>query len=521
MTFSFNLIDQPWIPCLRLDGTRDELSLHDLIAQAHQLHEIRGDSPLETAALHRLLLAVLHRVFGPKGWTAWNQLWQRGQFDMSRLDAYLGRKQVRQRFDLFDSKRPFYQSRDPRVSEKSIISMVLEMASGNNATLFDHSTEDGNVALTPAQAARALITSQAFGIGGLSGLPDKFTDAPCAKGIIFLASGDTVFETLMLNLVRYDGEDPIPNDPDDCPSWEMDDPFQPERTQPKGYLDYLTWQNRQIWLFPEQSENGIVVKGMCWAPGLRLDADSTDPMKQYIVDEQEGLHPLLFRSDRALWRDSATLFRWNDKNKPPKVVKWLADLSQRGVLGADRQYRLMALGMAKDRASLDFFRAEALPLSLSFLTLGGRIGDLATALESAEKVGRLLRSTTFILARLILNPKLTNEALKSDPRKEERERVQPLAASWGTERYFWSGLELHFHRLVQDLPQDSPAALKAWRGQLRRAARAAVKQAEDYAGADRRAQRAVVQARDEFAFGLGRILQEPDETQSTNGGEKQ
>jgi len=521
MTFSFNLIDQRWIPCLRLDGARDELSLHDLLAQAHQLREIRGDSPLETAALHRLLLAVLHRVFGPKGWPAWNQLWQRGQFDMSRLDAYLGRRQIHQRFDLFDPKRPFYQARDPRASEKSVISMVLEMASGNNATLFDHSTEGGNVVLSPAQAVRALLASQAFGIGGLSGLSDKFTDAPCAKGIIFLASGSNVFETLMLSLVRYHGDDPIPNEPDDCPSWEMDDPFKPDRTQPKGYLDYLTWQNRRIWLFPEQAANGIVVRHMCWAPGLRLDAERLDPMKQYLVDEQEGLHPLLFKPDRALWRDSATLFRWNDKNKPPRVVKWLADLAQQGFIDANRQYRLMALGMAKDRASLDFFRAEALPLSLSFLTIEDRLGDLATALESAEKIGWLLRSTTFMLARLILNPKLTNEALKSDPRKEERERVQPLSTSWGTERYFWSGLELHFHRLVQDLPMDSPAALKAWRAQLRRAARAAFKQAEDYAGADRRAQRAIVQARDEFDFGLRRILTEPNEADSTNGGENQ
>lgn len=67
MTISFNLIDEPWIPCIRLDGKPDELSLRAVFAQAHQLREIRGDSPLETASLHRLLLAVLHRVFGPYG----------------------------------------------------------------------------------------------------------------------------------------------------------------------------------------------------------------------------------------------------------------------------------------------------------------------------------------------------------------------------------------------------------------------------------------------------------------------
>ena len=67
MTYSFNLIDEPWIPCLRPDGTTIALGLRETLLQAHELREIRGDTPLETAALHRLLLAILHRVFGPSG----------------------------------------------------------------------------------------------------------------------------------------------------------------------------------------------------------------------------------------------------------------------------------------------------------------------------------------------------------------------------------------------------------------------------------------------------------------------
>src|SRR4030042_5642495 len=302
MAISFNLIDKPWIPCIRLRGKHGELSLRDVLREAAQIREIRGDSPLETASLHRLLLAVLHRVFGPEGWTAWNQLWRRGQFDTAQMDGYLDRRDIHPRFDLFDPKRPFYQSRDSRAGEKSVISLVLEMASGNNAALFDHHTEDDDVALTPAQAARAVITSQAFGIGGTNPPTGDCTDAPCAKGIIFLVSGDNVFETLMLNLVRYGGEDPIPNYPDDSPAWEQDDPFKPGRTKPKGYLDYLTWHNRRIWLFPEETASGALVKRMCWAAGLRLDANDIDPMKQYVADKDEGWRPLSFESDRPVWR---------------------------------------------------------------------------------------------------------------------------------------------------------------------------------------------------------------------------
>ena len=79
--------------------------------QAHEWREIRGDTPLETASLHRLLLAVLHRVFGPKSTRAWKSLWGREQFDRGMLDEYLHQPKIHQRFDLFDSEKPFYQPR--------------------------------------------------------------------------------------------------------------------------------------------------------------------------------------------------------------------------------------------------------------------------------------------------------------------------------------------------------------------------------------------------------------------------
>ena len=217
MAFTFNLITEHWIPCIRTDGVRIELSLRETLAQAHTLREIRGDTPLETAALYRLLLAVLHRVFGPKNATEWRKLWQRCTqgFDMAALDVYL--QQWQHKFDLFDATQPFMQARDPRVSDKSLNSLVIHMAGGNNGTLFDHHLDSFDIVLSSPQAARALLVSQAFGIGGLSGLPEKFTDAPCAKGILFFAQGQSLIETLVLNMVAVTGETPIPNEDDDCP----------------------------------------------------------------------------------------------------------------------------------------------------------------------------------------------------------------------------------------------------------------------------------------------------------------
>lgn len=81
-TFSFNLVEEPWIPCVDKNGATIELNLRELFAQAHQLRTIAGDSPPVTAALHRFLLAILHRVFGPADEDVWVDLWESEQWDI-------------------------------------------------------------------------------------------------------------------------------------------------------------------------------------------------------------------------------------------------------------------------------------------------------------------------------------------------------------------------------------------------------------------------------------------------------
>ncbi len=315
MNPTFDLLQSPWVPCIRADGAPVELGLRDALAQAHELRALHDESPLVMAALHRLLLALLHRAFGPATYDEWATLWKAGQWDAAQLDAYLDC--WRHRFDIFDPERPFYQAPDERVKPKSVVSLIHDVASGNNPTLFDHHTEAGGITLTPAQAARMLVAAQVFGLCGTKGPTMQFTDAPCARGVIFLVQGETLFETLALNLVRYTDDAPLPRWPDDRPAWEMDDPFTPDRSVPRGYLDYLTWQNRRVLLLPEATTDGVVVRQVTIAPALRLDSGVLDPMKHYRKDEKRGPLPLPFTEGRALWRDSAVLFRLHDEGHQP------------------------------------------------------------------------------------------------------------------------------------------------------------------------------------------------------------
>ena len=547
MPASFNLITRPWIPAMPKKARSPiKVGLEQLLVESHDYSGIYGSTPLEVAAIYRLLLAVLHSAWNVTD-TEWQTIWRQGHFERSVVEDYL--KKWLPRFDLFDARRPFYQDAALDREPESVSSLMAHIASGADATLFSHNTRINSIVLKSDEAARSLIAIQAFGLCGTKGKGTSFADAPCARGVVFYVEGSTLFDTLMFNLFDRDlPENRLKRRADDRPSWEQDDPFAGDPRRPYGLLDHLTWHNRRIRLIPEAGESSEnLVRQMMYAPGLKTsDAKGqsvrdvfnpfhywrANPKKTKSPDDEAGRShsPIYFDQDRALWRDSTVLMRLStdggdEQNKPPSALNWMRDLANAGVLSWSNTYRCVAFGASTEpgQDKTFFYRAEALPLPLCYLDPNNTewIEKLEGALALAKQTESLLHRATLTLARLILNPKLTNEALKSDPRKEERERVQPLSTSWGTERYFWSGLELHFYRLVQDLPVNSPAALKAWRAQLRRAARAAFKQAEDYAGADRRAQRAIVRARDEFDFGLRRILTEPNEADSTNGGENQ
>lgn len=497
----FDLLEERWIPCIRRDGRPDEMGLLGVLAQAHELLELSGESPLVVAALYRLLLAVLHRVFGPKDANAWSALWQAGRWDARRLADYLER--YRERFHLFHPQHPFYQAKDTRVQPKSVASMVHHVASGNNATLFDHHTDRQGMTLTPAQAARLLVAAQTFGLAGLSGLPQKFTDGPCARGVIFLVQGESLFETLALNLLPYPDDAILPTRPDDCPAWEMDDPFKPERAQPRGYLDYLTWQNRRILLIPEETPQGTVVREMTMAPGLRLDATVLDPMKHYTKDPKRGPLPLRFDENRALWRDSAALFRLRvEGHRPPRALYWLAELVWKGHLPIARSRRTMALGMSNSQAKVEFYRGEQLPLPLEYLQDERLVDALEMALKMAEDVSRQLWGATRQLAIFLLAP----EADQPEARQPSPGDLNQVMEPWNVERRYWSQLEIPFRSTVEALPKGCDDALAGWRQTLRRAAWEAFEGAVQNLGTSPRALKAEIRARDQLAVGLARVL---------------
>src|SRR5712692_8280409 len=138
---TFDLLNERWLPCRTLEGQPVTLGLRDALLRSHELAELRDDSPLTTAALLRLLLAVLHAAHGRR-WTNGRRaaVWSEGRWDAQTVNRYLD--QWRPRFDLFDPEHPFYQDGSFELPQPvTIARLATQLASGNNATLFDHTVD--------------------------------------------------------------------------------------------------------------------------------------------------------------------------------------------------------------------------------------------------------------------------------------------------------------------------------------------------------------------------------------------
>ncbi len=514
---TFDLIESGWIPCVLFGGGRTrELGIRETLLKAHELREVHDSSPLVTVSLHRLLLAVLHRACGPTTPDEWGRLWQAGRFPEAQVNAYLDK--WRDRFDLFSETHPFYQTAGLETDRQHTVArLAAELASGHNLVLFDHTWDDAPPEFTPADAARKLVAAQGFSLGfGQSGqaklagqeiaLPYS-ADAPLLRGVTLWLNGDSLFETLMLNLP------PHKRPADDLPVWERDCPADlrdrpaaggREREPARGVLDRYTWQSRLVRLLPEESEGRTVVRRLCFTQGRSEDKipqhhHDYDPMKVYDRDEKEGDRPHPLSHHKAAWRDAhALLALRSDSYRPAEVLRNAGVLLDRGVLEPTLQHGLHVVGIASAPGKAGKFllwRHDRLPVPLALLQDPDLLDRLGRTIQFAEGVARDLCGRLRKVCESFLSPRTGQPAA----RRPDPQDVANLANSLDAQRPYWARLERHFHRLLQELPRDRDAASKEWGTAVEREARRAFDEACRKLGTSPRAIRAVARVSGVFS----------------------
>jgi CRISPR system Cascade subunit CasA len=458
MKASFDLTEQPWIPCRFPDGRIEELSTHEALARAHEIKAIVDESPLVVAVLHRHLLAVLHRCYsGPRTMSEWAGIACAARFDIRRIENYLS--QVRTRMDLLHATHPFAQTRGllEQFEPDPIDQLSLERSKwGTARELFQHRPTTHSPRMGLGEATRLLLVHHAFATGGLvkkKGEPVSATASPLVRSALVLLCGPNLFQTLVSNLLVYDQEQrPIPLTGEDAPSWEQ--PPQPSRlpldSEPKrlplGWLDLLTWQSRRL----ELRVNDSMATGFVRAVGKGLaEGCPRDPMVAYRRDEERGFVPIGLSLTRSFWRSANALFEATRGDQShfdrPRTIDQAASRQGRTALGEASVYGIEVFGLSAEKSLVNFSRSERVAAPLPLFDDPNARDSVTDVLRLCDEAIRALRSALWSYGRYALSP---------GTRSPQTKDVSDLVDSLGAEAAAWSALGVEFETFLRVLAVD-------------------------------------------------------------------
>lgn len=499
MIIPYDLTTKPWIPCVDQRSEICEVGLRDVITCAHELCAIHNNAPPIEVSLYRLVLAVLHRCFGPEDLNAWENLWRRGRFDESIVNGYL--RSWRHRFDLFHPERPFYQTLEwESQTTNSLSFLAIEMASGGNDTLFSSTVDDEPVAMSPAEAARLLVAHQSFSAGGrIKGEIKSRKAAPLRSGAVAMVTGSNLFETLMLNLLVYNPAQGLPLSAkgEDLPTWEQDKPAILQDRDPFGWLDHLTWQSRRLLFDCEKTDDGLVVTGVTIAGGLDPKSGMVrDPHMAWRQNRQKTVMPVPMRVNRVYWRDSFALMSQCEENSdtahvPPANIVQLAELCKRKIILKETRCQLNLYGIAGKQAKTHAWYHERCPLSMRVLASQDAVGVLSEALDTAEYAFESLRKGIWLVAE---------EALSCSDKTSQ--------INWSdVATIYWERLSVPFQSLMVGLEENAQDALQNWKSAIQDAALNSYMSGASAYGHSARALRARSLGERTLRFGMNKLTE--------------
>ncbi|MGA5363935.1 type I-E CRISPR-associated protein Cse1/CasA [Streptomyces purpurascens] len=368
---SFDLTDRPWIEALGVDGSQDELSLRQVFEQAGSVRRIVGDLATQEFALLRLLLAIVHDVLdGPRDIEDWADLWSDPNC-FAPVQPYLDLH--RGGFDLLHPDVPFFQTAGLRTGKDEVFPLNRIVADVPNGEPFFTARMPAVERLTFAEAARWVVHAHAYDTSGIKS--GAVGDDRVKGGKVYplgtgwagglggvFAEGDTLRETLLLNLVAADTAE-LENTADDRPAWRRE-PCGPGGSgrMATGLRDLYTWQSRRVRLH----HDGAGVHGVVLGYGDPLTSRNMhrrEPMtawRRSLAQEKKLRQspvylPREHDPSRAAWRGIESLIA--DRTEAaqgaeaavrlrPAVLEWIARLVTQGHLPRNFLVRARVIGAA-------------------------------------------------------------------------------------------------------------------------------------------------------------------------------
>ncbi len=456
-TTSFDLTSQPWLPVLLRDGAEKELSLAEVFERAEEIRRMPGDLPTQEFALVRLLLAVLYDALdgGPSTREDWGELWAAGAegFPSDQVAAYLSRH--RERFDLLHPERPFFQVADLRTAKDEIFPLDRIVADVPNNERFLTMRAHGAQRLSFAEAARWVVHAHAWDVSGIKSgavgdsrvkagkvYPQGVGSAGMLGGV--LAEGDSLRETLLLNLIPREDDDLLRHDEADLPVWRRPlpceaGPLSDAESGPPGPRALYTWQARRVRLH----HDGHDAYGVVLAYGDPLpyrDMHGREPMTGWRRSELQEKRlrrspvylPRTHDPARTAWRGLASLItgyppesvQKAGKNAAPgitpRVLEWLGRMAEESeALGQDRLIRARLLGCVYGTQQSVVADVVDDSLSLSVVLLSQHDTRLR---DAALHAVQLAETAVWLLGNLAAGLAEAAGGDQATPREETRDR---------------------------------------------------------------------------------------------------
>ena len=423
----FNLLREPWILVMKPDGAAEEVSLLELFRRAPEWRGLAGELPTQDVAVLRLLLAILHAVFGrydldgnydpldrnydrlmtpTAALERWKVIWDFGEFPMRNIEDYL--LHFEDRFWLFHPEHPFYQVAGmDKATDYTAAKLNGELSeSGNKIRLFPQRTAGGKSRLSYSEAARWLLYINAF---------DDTSAKPKAKGLpspgagwlgklgLIAAIGENLFQTLLLNLVFLEnGEDKLWGK--ERPIWEqpVKEDERSEITAPDNPSELLTIQSRRLLLKREgASVIGFALLGGDFFPKENSFAEQMTVWRNAAKKKTEHLeyHPKRHDPARQIWRDFSTLIVQVEGKRRSGVVNWLARLKGDKLISWSHFcFQTTAVKYGDKDFFVDDVFSDSISLNAGLLTALGAdwvnriVDELETTDKLAQQLGRLAQN---------------------------------------------------------------------------------------------------------------------------------
>lgn len=458
---SFNLVTEPWIPVLDINGKQHLVSLLELYEKANEWADL-AVGPLETIALFRLFIAITQRALdGPKNREEWETS---GERLIAASLEYLNRWKAR--FDLFGDN-PFLQIKSLTSNNRSKTDKLdFALATGNSNTLFDQgSVEDGRMH-SPSWLALNLLVYLSFSPGGRIGVAQwrgKATEgdgssnnSPCMESnmLFTLLMGKNLSESIRWNLIPFDHLPFIPGKP----IWEYD-------------IDRITDKDKQAIVRSWYGRLVPLARFICLATNGQDMILSNGLSFPVLPEIREPMGAIFVRlnKNKIDWKYVRT-----DPNQHPwrNLCAILAHIKRDEAGSSGGAYALENIpfiAKSKDgRGSYELWIGgvasnKAKIIDTAYWTVQINTGLLGSlALKNYENGVKLAHGAG---GRLIQAVKTYCDHLKLEPEKEALKNVSSLVVR--AKSLYWSALDKQYSILLDESQKDD-GMLNCWRDILKK-----------------------------------------------------